>query len=269
MTTNFVRKKDLLAEIAKSKNSYCWAKNETYFNYHIITEDLTTITPDILTTKASELSIAVEQVVVRHMCNEHVPILVRKNTRGIKHTRHKTPFPPFKHFVWQNGEWMEVVRSHWEGGLHNGVFNIHHGKITNKLANMLMLMVERYALRPNWRNYTWVDEMKSHALMELCKNALKFNEAKGDNPFAYITMLMNNSFKIVLRDEKDLNNYKNEQLVEHGGYELTPSQQAQLDIDRYYGKETPIKKIIGDKPKKKPQEDNPFFTSLFAFTRNN
>ena len=55
-----------------------------------------------------------------------------------------------------------------------------------------MLMVNRYSAKANWRNYTYLDEMKSIAIMQLLLGVLKFNEAKSDNPFAYLTTAITN-----------------------------------------------------------------------------
>ena len=66
-----------------------------------------------------------------------------------------------------HGELKECLRSHWEGGLDNGKFNTQHGAITNNLAKMFIKLCERYSMRSNWRGYTYVDEMRSHALLQL------------------------------------------------------------------------------------------------------
>jgi hypothetical protein len=52
---------------------------------------------------------------------------------------------------------FEVGRSHWRGDLDTGGFSIAHGHITDRLARMFMLMVERYSRGGSWRGYC-VDE---------------------------------------------------------------------------------------------------------------
>ena len=111
-------------------------------------------------------------------------------------------FPPFKHYAYVGDELKEVARSHWEGGLSNGHFNPEHGKITNKLGTTFLKLVERYSHRGNWRGYTYVDEMRGQALLQLAQIGLQFNEDKSDNPFAYYTTVVNNSFTRVLNIEK-------------------------------------------------------------------
>ena len=110
----------------------------------------------------------------------------------------------------------EVVRSHWVGGLHNGHFSDDHGRITNELGKMFMKLVERYSQRGNWRGYTYVDEMRGQALVQLAQIGLQFNEAKSDNPFAYYTATVNNSFTRVLNLEKRNQTIRDDILIEQG-----------------------------------------------------
>ena len=84
----------------------------------------------------------------------------------------------------------------------NGHFSVDHGKMTNQLAMMYMKLCERYGTRANWRGYTYNDEMQSQALMQLSQIGLQFDESKSDNPFAYYTAAITNSFTRILNIEK-------------------------------------------------------------------
>jgi hypothetical protein len=53
-----------------------------------------------------------------------------------------------------------------------------HGNMTKKLAHMFMKLCERYATRSNWRGYTYNDEMRSQALLQLSQIGLQFDESK-------------------------------------------------------------------------------------------
>lgn len=133
----------------------------------------------------------------------------------------KINFPPFEHYkVDENGTPILVGRSHWKGDLETGSFNKDHGKLTNKLAHMFIKLCERYATRSNWRGYTYNDEMRAQALLQLSYIALKFDEAKSQNPFAYYTAAITNSFTRVLNIEKHNQNLRDDILEMHG---LTPS----------------------------------------------
>ena len=151
------------------------------------------------------------------MTFEHIPLEQRKNKPKTVADHHsRCNYPPFKHVRLKKGEWSEVLRSHWEGGLGNGHFSIAHGTITPKLAKMFMMLCQRYSMRSNWRGYTYVDEMRSQALLQLSQIGLQFDESKSQNPFAYYTAAITNSFTRVLNLEKRNQNIRDDLLIEAG-----------------------------------------------------
>jgi hypothetical protein len=81
---------------------------------------------------------------------------------------------------------------------------------------MFLKLVERYSHRANWRGYTYVDEMRGQALVQLSQIGLQFNEAKSDNPFAYYTAAVNNSFTRVLNIEKRNQTIRDDILIDSG-----------------------------------------------------
>lgn len=112
-------------------------------------------------------------------------------------------FPPFQHFkIDSNNSFYCVGKSHWKGDVNTGEFSKDHGQITNKLAKMYLMLCEKYAMRFNWRGYTYNEEMRGAAILQLTYVGLRFNEAKSQNPFAYYTAAVNNSFCRVLNTEK-------------------------------------------------------------------
>ena len=133
----------------------------------------------------------------------------------------KCNFPPFQHYrVNEEGEPVLVGKSHWKGDLITGHFSREQGKMTPKLAHMFIKLCERYATRSNWRGYTYNDEMRSQALLQLSQIGLQFDEAKSQNPFAYYTAAITNSFTRVLNIEKRNQNLRDDILEMNG---LTPS----------------------------------------------
>jgi hypothetical protein len=133
----------------------------------------------------------------------------------------KCNFPPFQHFkVDEDNNPVCVGKSHWKGTLDKGVFSREHGKMTPKLAHMFMKLCERYATRSNWRGYTYNDEMRSQALLQLSQIGLQFDEFKSQNPFAYYTAAITNSFTRVLNIEKRNQNLRDDILEMNN---LTPS----------------------------------------------
>ena len=133
----------------------------------------------------------------------------------------KVNFPPFQHYkIDENGKPYCVGKSHWKGSLDKGSFSKEHGNMTPKLAHMFMKLCERYATRSNWRGYTYNDEMRSQALLQLSQIGLQFDESKSQNPFAYYTAAITNSFTRVLNIEKRNQNLRDDILEMNG---LTPS----------------------------------------------
>ena len=133
----------------------------------------------------------------------------------------KVNFPPFQHYrLGQDGVLYCVGKSHWRGEVHTGEFCRDHGTMTKKLAHMFMKLCERYATRSNWRGYTYNDEMRSQALLQLSQIGLQFDESKSQNPFAYYTAAITNSFTRVLNIEKRNQNLRDDILEMNG---LTPS----------------------------------------------
>jgi len=250
---NYLNNKDILKEIHKSKMSFCYLQDEKYFMYDIILEDVKKINRNSIKeareNKAAKMqseayqaamalhdpkdyknkpkqkeflvdpkSIEKEDLVFRVMTMEHIPDEPgrKKNPKNEAETKAKVNFPSYKHYAYINDEVVEVARSHWQGSLSNGHFDPSAGTITNKLGTMFLKLVERYSHRANWRGYTYVDEMRGQALVQLAQIGLQFNEAKSDNPFAYYTAAVNNSFTRVLNIEKRNQNIRDDILIDSG-----------------------------------------------------
>ena len=246
----------MLKEIHKSKLTFCSVIDDEYSRFDVIVEDIKDINnPEIIQqakeNRAAQLSVQAyekafnewydgerkasqkpkqvtykldpetideKSLIFRVMTFEHVPLEPGRKSKPKTVADHhsKCNFPPFKHYAYVNDEVKEVVRSHWEGGFDNGHFNTQHGKITNNLAKMYIKLCERYSMRSNWRGYTYVDEMRSHALLQLSQIGLQFNELKSQNPFAYYTAAVTNSFTRVLNLEKRNQNIRDDLLQEAG-----------------------------------------------------
>ena len=136
-------------------------------------------------------------------------------------TRMRVNFPPFEHYrINEDKEPFLVGRSHWIGDFKNGEFSKDHGQMTRKLAHMFMKLCERYATRSNWRGYTYNEEMRGQALLQLSQIGLQFDESKSQNPFAYYTAAITNSFTRILNLEKKNQNIRDDILEMNG---LNPS----------------------------------------------
>lgn len=183
--------------------------------------------------------IPVDSLVIRVMTADHIPLLPEEELKPAQkakkdeEARVKTNFNPFKHYVvaydgdvnvgtvdMTKVSFKEVGRSHWKNGLENGHFSMDHGNITDRLARMYLKLVDRYSQKPNWRGYSYLDEMKNQSLLQLIQVGLKFDERRSQNPFAYYTTTMTNSFTGVFHKEKRNQNIRDDILIMQG---QTPS----------------------------------------------
>jgi len=103
--------------------------------------------------------------------------------------------------------------------------------MTPELVKMLMTLVNRYASRSNWRNYTYLDDMKSEALISLLTGALKYDEKTSPNAFGYLTQFIYHSFLTTLEKEKKVRDIRDDILEENG---LDPSYTRQLANDESF-----------------------------------
>ena len=98
------------------------------------------------------------------------------------------------------------------------------GKITPALAQMLMLIAERYSRKSWFVGFSYREDMIAAAMVNLCNdskgmpNALKFNPDKSTtpNPFSYYTTAIHNSFQQFKTGEKNQRNIRDALLVDAG-----------------------------------------------------
>ena len=253
----YLNNRDLLAEIHKSKNSYSSFAKPEYSQHDIILTSLDKInirtiaeakrnrakrigllafnqaraegdkkvklaelTPDYKTVQKVDL-------VFRIMTFDHIPQAPgrKKTVKNTADAHDKVNFPPFQHWKFdENDELICVGKSHWKGSLEKGHFSKDHGRITENLGRMFIKLSERYAQRSNWRGYTYNDEMRGQAILQLSQIGLQFDESKSENPFAYYTAAVTNSFTRVLNIEKKNQNIRDDMLEING---FTPSMTRQ------------------------------------------
>jgi len=239
---NYLNNKDILAEIAKSKNTFCSYTDPEYAIYDLILPSIEKVNIRTIAdakrarakrlaqkafekaklegkkVKQAEFEIDYKKIdkydlIFRIMTFDHIPEEPgrKKNPKTIADTKVKLNFPPFQHYkLNEQDELVCIGKSHWEGGMQNGAFSMEHGKATDKLAMMWIKLCERYATRGNVRGYTYNDEMKGQAILQLAQIGLQFDESKSANPFAYYTAAVTNSFVRVINLEKRNQNIRDD-----------------------------------------------------------
>ncbi len=245
----YLTNKDLLKEIHLSKNTYCSFTKPEYSNYDLIVPSLEKINirtiAEAKRNRAARLAkenheaamlaqgkkipakefeidykkIDKHDLVFRVMTFDHIPLAPgrKKTLKNTADSHEKVNFPPFQHWKFDdNDELILVGKSHWQGGLKTGKFNKEHGQMTNNLARMFLKLCDRYATRGNVRGYTYNDEMKGQAILQLTQIGLQFDESKSDNPFAYYTAAVTNSFVRIINIEKRNQNIRDDILEMNG-----------------------------------------------------
>lgn len=239
---NYLNNKDILKEIHKSKNSFCSYVDRNYHQYDIILTGVDKINMRTIAeakrNKAKRLTLAdfearklagekvkqaecevdykkitKEELIFRIMTFDHIPEEPgrKKTPKTIADTKTKLNFPPFQHFKFnENNELDCIGKSHWLGDINSGSFSKDHGTATENLARMWMKLCERYATRGNVRGYTYNDEMRGQAILQLAQIGLQFDESKSQNPFAYYTAAVTNSFVRVINIEKRNQNIRDD-----------------------------------------------------------
>lgn len=262
----YVTNKELLSEIHKSKNTFCYYEKPEHANYDVIVRSLDEITDEMIAgiraKKAKPRGKAarsidefpVESLVFRLMTFDHIPLdpdRARK-PRNQAESYAKTPFPPFKHFMRkEDGSYVEVLRSHWSGGFDDGEFTPNKGRMSNHLGFLLKTLTERYSMRKNWRGYSYRDEMCNQAIVQLVQVALQFDESKAvnspPNPFAFYTTIVRNCFVRILNSEKK-NQAIRDALLSRAGVAPSFSKQIEGELSSRFAEERAkeISKAIAD-----------------------
>ena len=190
---NYLNNKDMLKQIHISKSNYSWFEDRDKHHQHDIilysTKEIADSVEQARQNKAKRLqklawdanddkklkqvdfevdptSFTEDEIVFRVMTFEHIPDEPgrKANPKTVADHKVKLPFPSFKHYTFVDGKLNEVGISH-----HNKEkeFDLSAGKITAVLATMYIKLVERYSQRSNWRGYTYIDEMRGQALLQL------------------------------------------------------------------------------------------------------
>ncbi len=238
----YLSNKELLAEIARCKKTFCTFTAPEYSDYDAIVQSMASITPLYLEELLAKLNSKLpdgeapktaDGLVFRVMTHDHVPLDPdrKRKSRATNESHARTNFPPFKHFLMNvdadgNQTFTEVGRSHWKGDFETGVFTTEKGRMSERLGMMFMMLVDKYSSRSNWRGYTYRDEMRGLALAHLAQVGLQFDESKSNNPFAFFTTTITHCFTRTLNIEKKNQAIRDDLLIHMG---MSPSYTRQIE----------------------------------------
>lgn len=120
----------------------------------------------------------------------------------VKKTKTKTK--PAKNYINNKDMLAEIIKSKEQNGM------------TDKFARMILLLTERYGSQGKYRDYTYVDDMKGHAIYTVCKVWNSFDAEKYSNPFAYFTQTIKRAFWQFMFKEENHRDIRDAILVKEG-----------------------------------------------------
>jgi hypothetical protein len=85
--------------------------------------------------------------------------------------------------------------------LHELELSRQQGKPTPDLSRAFILLVNRLGTSPCFRGYSYLDEMKGQALLNLSKVWARYDTSRG-TPFSFFTAVASREFLGVIKSEK-------------------------------------------------------------------
>ena len=97
-----------------------------------------------------------------------------------------------KRFFSELSEWQDDVKRTGDENL----------QASDYLGECIMKLCDNIGHKYNFKNYTYLDEMKGLATVHAVKALKKFDTEKSDNPFAYFSQVIHRAFIQILKKEK-------------------------------------------------------------------
>lgn len=90
------------------------------------------------------------------------------------------------------------------------------GQMTNELAQMLQLLVSRFATKPCYNNYSYNEDMQAYAMLMLVKTWERFDPDKSSQCFCYYTECTYHSFLQYLSMERKHRDIRDKLISQQG-----------------------------------------------------
>lgn len=117
-----------------------------------------------------------------------------------------------------NRELLEIIREYKARVLLCKQEGRSPPQVPPKAAKCFMMMATRYARKPSFAGYTYVDDMISDGVLACIRYFDNFDADKYENPFAYFTQLIHNAFINRLNIEQKHTYIKAKSLVQSPEY---------------------------------------------------
>lgn len=89
-------------------------------------------------------------------------------------------------------------------------------RIPNYVAESFMKIAENLSRLPKFSGYSYREDMIAEAVMTCVRYADRFDPDKSNNPFAYFSMICNNSFWLVRKKEKQQGDIRKAVILDSG-----------------------------------------------------
>lgn len=94
------------------------------------------------------------------------------------------------------------------------------GVISEKLGQMIITLCERLCTKGNLHGYSYVEDMCGDAIVACTAAVFKFNPARSNNPFAYLSSVAMNAIRATLNSERLSRDTRDKLILDAG---LNPS----------------------------------------------
>lgn len=130
--------------------------------------------------------------------------------------RGRKPSATAKEYV-NNAEMTRVI-SEWVLEIKKIEDRSNWPRMPEYLGECFLKIVNNYGNKVNFRNYTYLEDMKAEALLSCIKYAHNFDPEKSQNAFAYFTQVTHTYFLQVMEREKKQAKIKMREISEQSIY---------------------------------------------------
>ena len=106
--------------------------------------------------------------------------------------------PEVKDYFERKARWREARAA----GKRPGKFTELPPDMPETIKIAVWLIANNFARKPNWRHLPYIEDMIGDAVVGALRYAASFDPQKSENPFAYITQIVSNTFLMRIHEEK-------------------------------------------------------------------
>ena len=128
-------------------------------------------------------------------------------------------------------------------------------RLSNYIGECIIKIADNLALMPKFRNYTFIEEMKSDGIENVLQYIDNFDPKKYNNPFAYLTKIIYYAFLRRIAKEKKQLYIKYKTAVNYGIFDAMTNTEANSDTAPFEVYDNLVDFITLFEEKKKDKKD--------------